>query len=146
MRWASEDPPDAAISNAFGRTIETRVLYDVGGIDSQIECHPEQHGCGIREVHRKVDVLAGRCSVSGREERAQERFPIFNTLFQSKKQIVVTSDRPPKTQRAKRLKSRFSAGIVVDILSPDFETRPSGGDRGLPMLGYSGSLLCREED
>jgi chromosomal replication initiator protein len=46
-------------------------------------------------------------------------------LFQAKKQIVVTSDRPPKdiSHLEKRLKSRFGAGIIVDIQAPEFETR-----------------------
>jgi chromosomal replication initiator protein len=63
--------------------------------------------------------------LAGKERAQEEFFHIFNTLFQAKKQIVVTSDRPPKdiAHLEKRLKSRFGAGVIVDIQSPGIETR-----------------------
>lgn len=63
--------------------------------------------------------------LAGKQRAQEEFFHIFNTLFQAKKQIVVTSDRPPKdiSHLEKRLKSRFGAGIIVDIQPPEFETR-----------------------
>ena len=52
-------------------------------------------------------------------------FNLFNSLLQSKKQIVITSDRPPAELKTleKRLRSRFSSGVVIDIQPPDRETR-----------------------
>ena len=63
--------------------------------------------------------------LAGKERAQEELFTIFNTLFQAKRQMVMTSDRPPKeiAHLEKRLKSRFGAGVIVDIQPPDFETR-----------------------
>ncbi|MDX2175453.1 MAG: DnaA/Hda family protein [Candidatus Sumerlaeia bacterium] len=81
----------------------------------------------FRAKHKNVDLLLldDVQFLSGKERSQEELFHIFNTLFQAKRQIVVTSDRPPKdlTHLEKRLKSRFGAGVVVDIQSPDQETR-----------------------
>lgn len=63
--------------------------------------------------------------LAGKERAQEEFFYIFNALFQTKRQIVLTSDRPPKdiAHLEKRLRSRFGAGVVVDIQPPDIETR-----------------------
>lgn len=81
----------------------------------------------FRQKHKSADVLLidDIQFLAGKERSQEELFHIFNTLFQSKRQIVVTSDRPPKDlgQLEKRLKSRFGAGVVVDVQTPDIETR-----------------------
>jgi len=63
--------------------------------------------------------------IAGKERAQEEFFHIFNTLFQSRKQIIITCDRPPKdiAHLEKRLKSRFGGGIIVDIKAPEIETR-----------------------
>ena len=63
--------------------------------------------------------------IAGDEVSQQHFFHIFNDLFQNSKQIVVTSDRPPKELSAlsSRLRSRFEGGLIVRIEPPDLETR-----------------------
>ncbi|MBN1475484.1 tetratricopeptide repeat protein [Candidatus Sumerlaeota bacterium] len=81
----------------------------------------------FRAHHRRVDVLLiDDVQFLANKERAQEEFfHLFNTLHQARKQIVITSDRPPRemTYLEKRLRSRFGAGVIVDVQPPDIETR-----------------------
>ncbi len=81
----------------------------------------------FRQKHKSSDLLLidDVHFLAGKEVAQEEFFHIFNTLFQAKKQIVVTSDRPPKdiAHLENRLKSRFGAGVIVDIQPPEVETR-----------------------
>ncbi len=81
----------------------------------------------IREKFRKCDLLLldDVQFLAGRESTQLEFFHTFNELYQANKQIVLTSDRPPKDIKtlSDRLRNRFESGLIADISIPDFETR-----------------------
>ncbi len=81
----------------------------------------------FRAKYREVDVLIidDIQEIIGRERTQIEFFNTFNYLYEEKKQIILSSDRPPKefTSLDERLRSRFEWGVPIDIHEPDYETR-----------------------
>lgn len=104
---------------------------------------------GFRDKYRQVDLflMDDVQFIAGKDSSEEELFHTFNTLYEQKKQIVFTSDRPPHEmlRLEQRLKTRFEQGLPADIQPPDYETRVAllknkSLERGIslpePVLSY----------
>jgi chromosomal replication initiator protein len=119
-----------AICNEIGQTHpEMNIIYIKGDEFTNELIESIRHGTTL-EFHnryRKADVLLvdDIQFIAGKDSTQEEFFHTFNTLYEAKKQIVLTSDRPPKdiATLEERLLTRFEWGLTADIQPPDFETR-----------------------
>jgi len=95
-----------------------------GEVVSAIQNHDMEN---FKSRYRLIDVLIidDVQFLTGKEKTQEEFFYTFNTLYEKNKQIVLSSDRPPKAiaALAERLRSRFEGGMTADISFPDLETR-----------------------
>ncbi len=93
----------------------------------------------LRKAYRNADFLLidDIQFLSGKDSTQEEFFHTFNDLYQHNKQIVITSDRPPKDIQiiTDRLKTRFESGLLADISPPDIETRIAIIKRKAELLG-----------
>ena len=117
-----------AIGN-FSASIGQQILYVsseefTNDLINAIRAHKTQ---AFREKYRRIDVLLidDIQFIAGKESTQEEFFHTFNTLHGQDKQIIISSDRPPKALNTleERLRSRFEWGLTADLQPPDFETR-----------------------
>ena len=108
---------------------EFRIVYIKGDAftNELIQAIREGRNQEFREKYRAADVflMDDVQFIAGKDSTMEEMFHTFNSLYETKKQIVFTADRPPKEmlKLEDRLKTRFEWGLIADIQPPDYETR-----------------------
>ena len=119
-----------AIRNEISRkNPDMNIIYIKGDEFTNELIEAIQHGttADFHQRYRRADVFLvdDIQFIAGKDSTQEEFFHTFNTLYEAKKQIVLTSDRPPKdiATLEERLLTRFEWGLTADIQPPDFETR-----------------------
>ena len=106
-----------------------------------IQSVKEGRANAFKDKYRTVDILLvdDIQFISGKEGTQEAFFHTFNELHQQNKQIVISSDRPPKAINAleARLQSRFEWGMIADIVNPDYETRVAILERKCKERNYN---------
>ena len=106
-----------------------------------IDSVKNQKNSEFREKYRNIDVLLidDIQFIIGKESTQEEFFHTFNALYQDRKQIVISSDRPPKEMEtlSERLRTRFEMGLPVDIQIPTYETKMAILNKKAELGGYN---------
>lgn len=119
-----ENKPDTKILYVTSEAFTIEVIEAVRKGDAGLQAGLQKK---LRDKYRSVDVLIldDVQFIIGKEATQQEFFNTFNALYGANKQIILSSDKPPKEMETleERLKSRFECGLIADIQPPDYETR-----------------------
>ncbi len=120
---------NAIINELSKNNPQVSIIYTKGEqfTNQMIESISRGSQSEFRQKYRKADVLLidDIQFIAGKEATQEEFFHTFNELYEDNKQIILTSDRPPKDIKTleNRLKTRFEMGLIADIQPPDFELR-----------------------
>lgn len=133
-----------AIRNDIRERFPQKVIIYTQGeqfTNELIDAVGQGNTAAFRDKYRKADVLFidDIHFIAGKVSTQEEFFNTFNTLHQENKQIVVTSDRPPKEIQTleERIRYRFEMGLLADIQMPDFETRVAIIRRKAELMQFS---------
>ncbi|OIO47680.1 MAG: chromosomal replication initiator protein DnaA [Candidatus Portnoybacteria bacterium CG_4_10_14_0_2_um_filter_39_11] len=119
-----------AIGNEIAKNFPDKKIKYVSSekfTNELVDCIRNKTMLNFKNRYRKLDVLIvdDVQFISGKETTQEEFFHTFNALYEKDKQIILSSDQPPKAipTLEQRLRSRFEGGMIADIGTPDFETR-----------------------
>ena len=131
-----------AIANVIRKNDHRSKIAYVKGDDltnELVDAIREGKTAEMREKYRQADLLLvdDVQFIAGKKQTQEEFFHTFNNLYESGRQIVLTSDRPPSemTLLDDRLRTRFEWGLLVDVAPPDFETRVAIVKNKAALLG-----------
>ena len=134
----------SAVSKEFMRNFPDRSVVYVKSEDCTneiIDAIARGTTAALRAKYRSADLLLidDVQFIAGKNSTQEEFFHTFNTLHEAKKQIILTSDRPPKdiATLEDRLKTRFEWGLTADIQPPDYETRISIINRKAASMDFT---------
>ncbi len=118
----------AIVNHLRDRNPHADILYKTGEEFTQemVDSLVQKSNVAFREKYRNLDVLLidDIQFIEGKDKTQEEFFHTIDTLFQQQKQVIITSDRPPKEINLEdRLKSRCEMGLIADIKPPDAELR-----------------------
>jgi chromosomal replication initiator protein len=119
----------AIVNEIKSKNEKARVIYIKGDdfTNEMIECLAKQEMYKFHAKYRNCDILLidDIQFIAGKTSTQEEFFHTFNALYEDRKQIVMSSDRPPKDIQTleDRLKTRFEWGLIADIQPPDLELR-----------------------
>ncbi|HEV2527520.1 MAG TPA: chromosomal replication initiator protein DnaA [Thermomicrobiales bacterium] len=116
---ALEANPDLVIRYVSSEKFTNDLINNVRNRSGDME--------GFRASYRRVDILMidDIQFIAGKEATMEEFFHTFNALREGGKQVIITSDKPPKSIQGleERLRSRFEGGLMADVQAPDYEMR-----------------------
>ncbi|OGI17439.1 MAG: hypothetical protein A2Z52_01595, partial [Candidatus Moranbacteria bacterium RBG_19FT_COMBO_42_6] len=116
-------------NSIFAQDSKKRIIYSTAEFftNRYIDMVKNQQAREFKKSYLDTDLLIidDIQFIAGKEKTQEEFFHIFNTLYQLEKQIILSSDRPPKAIATleDRLRSRFEGGMIADVSRPDLETR-----------------------
>lgn len=141
-----DDNPEADIMYVTSETFTNELIRMIGLTNKNANVDIREQ---FRNKYRKVDVLMidDIQFIAGKDTTQDEFFHTFNALHELYKQIVISSDRPPKEMKnlEERIRSRFEGGLLADIKPPDYETRVAILLKKAQLLVNSDMLPIKDE-